>query len=117
VCARVKGFEIGMMGIVCLGLFLGCASKSEDINNDGLPDVVQLRCLDMGPGVYVVLSKRKNPDGSATGEEPKRIMRSGIIFGGKPLTLRAHGKWGRGIRRPPEIRQRVRFLQSEEGGR
>jgi len=74
-----KCLEIGMIGIICLGLFLGCASKSADIDNDGLPDIVQLRSLDVEPGIYVVLSEGKNPDGSIRYGKPKRIVSSSII--------------------------------------
>gem|GEM_PF-6085094 len=76
---RGKYIQIGMIGIVCVGLFLGCASKSVDINNDGLPDIVQLRSLYLEPGIYVVLSEGKNPDGSIKYGEPKKIVSSGII--------------------------------------
>lgn len=71
--------EIGMIGIASIGLFAGCASKSADIDNDGLPDIVQLRSLDVKPGIYVVLSEGKNPDGSIRYGKPKRIVSSGII--------------------------------------
>jgi hypothetical protein len=74
-----KYFKIGVTATVCMGLFLGCASKPADINSDGLPDIVQLRSLDLEPGIYVVLSEGKNPDGSIKYGKPKRIMSSGII--------------------------------------
>lgn len=76
---RGKSVRIGMIGIVCLGLLLGCARKSADINNDGFPDIVYLRSLDLEPGVYIVLSEGKNPDGSIQYGEPKRIVSSSII--------------------------------------
>ncbi len=71
--------RIGVIGIACMGLFVGCASKSADVNGDGLPDIVQLRSLDMEPGIYIVLSEGKNPDGSITYCKPKRIVSSSII--------------------------------------
>ena len=76
---RKRSVEVGMITIVWLGLLSGCASKSVDINNDGLPDIVQLRSLDLEPGIYVVLSESKNPDGSIRYGEPKRIVSSSVI--------------------------------------
>lgn len=74
-----KCIGIGIIGIVYMGLTIGCASKSADINGDGLPDTVQLRSLDVEPGIYVVLSEGKNPDGGIKYAKPKRIVRSSII--------------------------------------
>ena len=74
-----KGIVTGMIGIVCVGLFLGCASKSVDINNDGLPDIVQLRSLDLEPGIYLILTEGKNTDGTIQYGEPKKIVSSSII--------------------------------------
>jgi hypothetical protein len=71
--------KIGIIGIACIGLTIGCATKSADINGDGFPDTVQLRSLDVEPGIYVVLSEGKNPDGSIKYAKPKRIVCSNII--------------------------------------
>jgi hypothetical protein len=71
--------KIGIIGIACMGLIIGCATKSADINGDGFPDTVQLRSLDVEPGIYVVLSEGKNPDGSIKYVKPKRIVSSNII--------------------------------------
>jgi len=76
---RLKRIVMVVISIACMGLFLGCASKSADIDGDGLPDIVQLRSLDLEPGIYVVLSEGKNPDGSIRYGKPKRIVSSGII--------------------------------------
>lgn len=85
--------ELGMIGIACIGLFAGCASKSADIDGDGLPDIVQLRSLDVKPGIYVVLSEGKNPDGSIRYGEPERIVSSGIISDMKVFDYNSDGNY------------------------
>ena len=86
-----KCFEIGIIAIICMGLLLGCARRSVDINSDGLPDTIQLRSLDLEPGIYVVLSEGKNPDGSIQYSEPRRIVSSGIISDIKVVDYNSDG--------------------------
>lgn len=88
-----KRIGIGIIGIVCIGFIIGCASKSADINGDGLPDTVQLRSLDVEPGIYVVLSEGKNPDGSIRYGQPKRIVSSGIISDIKVFDYNSDGNY------------------------
>ena len=88
-----KRIGLGIIGIICVGLTLGCASKSADIDGDGLPDIVQLRSLDVKPGIYVVLSEGKNPDESVRYGQPKRIVSSGIISDIKVFDYNSDGNY------------------------
>ena len=88
---RSKNIQIGMIVSLCVGVLLGCASKSADVNNDGFPDIVQLRSLDLEPGIYIVLSDGKNPDGSIKYGQPKRIVSSTTISDMKLLDYNTDG--------------------------
>ena len=90
---RVQHTVTVIIGIACVGLFSGCASKSTDINGDALPDIIQLRSLDMEPGIYIVLSEGKNPDGSIRYGQPKRIVSSGIISDIKVFDYNSDGNY------------------------
>ena len=132
-----KSFEIGTISIVCVGLFFGCASKSADIDNDGLPDMVQLRSLDLEPGIYLTLTEGKNTDGSIKYGQPKRIVSSGIIsdmkvfdynsdgnhdiiyrtaLAGSPSNYVLFGNGDGTFKEPQELGKEFDFFKVKEGG-